>query len=113
MFNSSFHTLTRKELCRQISIQTTEDRRSMTIIYYCYVKFGYSEKTKKFEKIIHLKFDVTEYHQIISRRFFQILWPSQNIRTLNDQSGLQSNTFSKLSYMYLFSVLKYAANYVI
>ena len=43
------------------------------------LKFGYSEKATKFEKIYHLKFDVTEQRQILSGRFFQILWPSQNI----------------------------------
>ena len=36
----------------------------------CEVKFGYSEKATKFEKIFHLKFDVTEQRQILSRRFF-------------------------------------------
>ena len=34
------------------------------------IKFGYSEKATKFEKIFHLKFDAT-----------QILWPFQNIQT--------------------------------
>ena len=43
------------------------------------VKFGYYEKATKFEKIFKLKFDVTEWRQILSGRFFQILWPSQNI----------------------------------
>ena len=33
------------------------------------VKFGLIEKHTKFEKIFHLKFDITEYRQI--------LWPSQ------------------------------------
>ena len=46
------------------------------------LKFGYSEKATKFKKIFHLEFDVTEWHQILRGRFFQILWPSQNIRTL-------------------------------
>ena len=46
------------------------------------VKFRYSEKATKFEKIFHIKFDITEQHQILRRRFFKILWPSQNIRTL-------------------------------
>ena len=36
----------------------------------------------KFEKIFHLKFDATQLRQILSERFFQIFWPSQNIRTL-------------------------------
>ena len=45
-------------------------------------KLGYSEKATKFEKIFHLKFDVTEQCQILSGRFFQILWPSQIIRDL-------------------------------
>ena len=40
------------------------------------LKFGYSEKATKFEKIFHLKFNVTEYRQILSGRFFQISWPS-------------------------------------
>ena len=49
----------------------------------CYMdKFGYSKKATKFEKIFHLKFDVTKWRQIFSGRFFRILWPSQNIRTL-------------------------------
>ena len=43
------------------------------------LKFGYSEKATKFEKIFHLKFDVTEQRPILSGIFFQILWPSQNI----------------------------------
>ena len=36
----------------------------------------------KFWNIFHLKFDTTQQHQILSEIFFQILWPSQNIRTL-------------------------------
>ena len=55
------------------------------LCYYnlCMVlKFGYSEKATKFEKIFHVKFDITEQRQILSGRFFQILWPSQNIQTL-------------------------------
>ena len=47
-----------------------------------HVKSGYSERTTEFEKIFHLKFDVTQYRQILSGRFFQILWSFQNIRTL-------------------------------
>ena len=35
------------------------------------VKFGYSEKATKLEKIFHLKFDVTEQRQILRGRFFQ------------------------------------------
>ena len=54
-------------------ISYTQNRRKVELI----LKFGYSEKATKFEKIYHLKFDVTE-----QRRFFQILWPSQNIWTL-------------------------------
>ena len=46
------------------------------------LKYGYSEKTKKFEKIFHLRFDVTEQCQILSGRFFQILYSSQNFQTL-------------------------------
>ena len=34
------------------------------------VQFGYSEKATKFEKIFHVKFDVTEQRQILSGRFF-------------------------------------------
>ena len=45
------------------------------------LKFRYSENATKFEKIFHLQFDITEKRQILSGRFFQILWPSQNIRT--------------------------------
>ena len=43
------------------------------------LKFGYSEKATKFEKILHLKFDVTELCQILIGRFFHIFWPPQNI----------------------------------
>ena len=50
-----------------------------------HLKFGYSEKATKFEKIFHLKFDITDWRQILSGIFFQISWPSQNIRTLNQQ----------------------------
>ena len=46
------------------------------------VKFGLSEKGTKFQKIFHLKFDVTQQRQILSGRFFQILCPSQKVRTL-------------------------------
>ena len=35
-----------------------------------FVKFGYSEKATKFEKTFHLKFDATQYCQILSGRFF-------------------------------------------
>ena len=48
----------------------------------CCVKLGYSEKATKFEKVLHIKFDITEYCHILSGRFFQILWPAQNIQTL-------------------------------
>ena len=34
-------------------------RLLMKGIFDAYVKFGYSEKATKFEKIFHLKFDVT------------------------------------------------------
>ena len=34
------------------------------------VKFRYSEKASKFEKIFHIKFDFTEYRHILSGRFF-------------------------------------------
>ena len=50
--------------------------------FIVYLKFGFSEKATKFEKIFHVKFNVTEYHQILRGRFFQILRPSQNIQTL-------------------------------
>ena len=36
----------------------------------------------KMSKKNHLKFDATQWHQNLSGRFFWILWPSQNIRTL-------------------------------
>ena len=52
------------------------------LFYRVSLKFGYSEKATKFEKIFHLKSDDTEQCQILSERFFQILWPSQNILTL-------------------------------
>ena len=51
------------------------------------LKFGYSEKATKFEKIFHLKFDATQWRQILCGRFFQ-MWPSQNIRTLKSCGGL-------------------------
>ena len=34
------------------------------------LKVGYSEKATKFEKIFHLRFDITESNQILSGRFF-------------------------------------------
>ena len=43
------------------------------------LKFKYSEKATKFEKIFHLEFDTTWKRQILSGRFFQTLWPSQTI----------------------------------
>ena len=49
---------------------------SSHLTVYASLKFGYSEKATKYEKIFHLEFDVTEYCQILSGRFFQILWPS-------------------------------------
>ena len=51
------------------------------------LKFGYSEKATKFEKIFHTKFDVTEYRQFFNGYFFQILWPSQNIQTLKNDNA--------------------------
>ena len=53
------------------------------------LKFGYSEMATKFERIFHLKFDVTQWRQILSGRFFQILWSSQNIRTLPNKLARQ------------------------
>ena len=35
-------------------------KRSYIYVKLISVKLGYSEKAKKFEKIFHLKFDVTE-----------------------------------------------------
>ena len=34
------------------------------------LKFGYSEKATKFEKVFRLKIDVTELRQILSEDFF-------------------------------------------
>ena len=52
------------------------------------VKFEYSEKATKFEKIFHLKCDsVTSIFKW--KIFFQILWPSQNMLTLK---GRKYNT---------------------
>ena len=56
------------------------------------LKFGYSEKATKFEKIFHLRFEVTELRQILSGRFFQILWPSQNIRALKAEARVTKRT---------------------
>ena len=41
----------------------------------------------KIWKIFRLKFDVMELHQILGWRSFQILRPSQNIRTLSEILG--------------------------
>ena len=54
-----------------------------------FLKFGYSEKATKFEKNFYLKFDVTE---LTSGSFFQILWPSQNIRTLKKGLNFECQT---------------------
>ena len=39
-------------------------------IFVSFLKFGYSEKATKSEKIFHLKFDATQKRQIVSGRFF-------------------------------------------
>ena len=44
------------------------------------LKFGLFEKGTKFEK--NFIFDVTNWRQILSGRFFQILCPSQKVQTL-------------------------------
>ena len=61
---------------------TAKDLKTLLIIDMLDLKLGYSEKATKFGKIFHLKFDATQCRQILSGRFYQILWPSQNIRTL-------------------------------
>ena len=38
---------------------------------YVYLKFGYSEKATKFEKIFHLKFDATQYVKFQVEDFFK------------------------------------------
>ena len=65
--------------------------------------FGYSEEATKFENIFHVKFDVTEKRQILSVRFFQILWPSQNIRILL--------TFKSLLSKYIYCENLYACSF--
>ena len=50
------------------------------LLLFCFLKFGRSEKGTKFEKIF--QFDVTQYRQILSGRFFQILCLS-NVQTLH------------------------------
>ena len=52
------------------------------------LKFGYYEKATKFEKIFHLKFDITEERQVQGGRFFQILWPFQKTQTLTHEGLL-------------------------
>ena len=47
------------------SVEQNKTLKNITIL-----KFGHSEKATKFEKIFHLKFDVTEYRQILSGNFF-------------------------------------------
>ena len=39
-------------------------------------------RPQNLKKIFQMKFNITEKRQILSGGFFQILWPSQNIRTL-------------------------------
>ena len=60
--------------------------KHLKVAIFLYVKFGRSEKGKKFEKIFHLKFDATEQRQILSGRFFQILSLSQNVQTLLERA---------------------------
>ena len=60
------------------------------VIWDVNIKFGYSEKATKFEKIFDLRFDPTRWRQILSGRFFQILWPSQNIQTLKNVKKVPS-----------------------
>ena len=50
--------------------------------YPTLVKFGDFEKATKFEKLFHLIFVISQYLQILSGRFFQILFPYQKVRTL-------------------------------
>ena len=52
----------------------------------CLFKLKFSEKTTKFEKIFHLKFDITQKRQILSGRFFQIMSASQNVQTLTKEN---------------------------
>ena len=52
-------------------------------------------EAKKFEKFFHLKFDVNEWRQILSGRFFQILWPSQNTQTLKKFFGVSHTVKSR------------------
>ena len=47
------------------------------------LKFGHSEKSTKFEKIFHFRFDITQLRQILSGRFFQIFCLSQVVQTLH------------------------------
>ena len=97
-FDLGFPSISRTEASKRLKIELenwfckkdTEFISNVTVTwwlstefnFHVELNFGYSEKATKFEKISNLKFDVTQYCQILSGRFFQILWPSQNIRTL-------------------------------
>ena len=66
-------------------LQSKEGKTS--IIYFCFmIQFIYSEKATKFCEIFPLLFfDYSIYMQSKERgRFRKILWPSQNVWTLND-----------------------------
>ena len=67
-----------------IFFQQSKNIKNFFLLRKKLLKFRYSEKATKFEKILHLKFDATEYRQIENGRFFQILFPSQNVQTLTD-----------------------------
>ena len=70
------------------------------------IKFRYFEKATK-----HFKFDVTEQRQIFIGRFFQILWPSQNIQTL--QVGeMYAQVANSATFYYSVLVLPYRNLYL-
>ena len=66
-------------LLRTVSLS---NHTSLTKVYFnkfvanaLQIKFGHSEKGSKFEKIFHIQFDVSQYRQILSGRFFSKFVP--------------------------------------
>ena len=49
------------------------------MIFFYILKFGYSEKATQFEKMFHLKFDITEFCDLLTiSELYPKIWEPQN-----------------------------------
>ena len=55
-------SLTKRSLLPSLTVLTNKQMKLIAYPHFnfAFVKFGYSEKATKFEKIFHLKFDTTQ-----------------------------------------------------